>query len=117
MPPTRSFILPEPFAWFANLLGIAYVIVTTVLFLFPPDLPVTGNNMNYCVVAFFIVLVISVIQWFVDGRKNYTGPKMDIDVRTLTAVQSPEMARIDAARVNGAGSGSDVNGDAKDVYN
>ncbi|KAL8688197.1 MAG: hypothetical protein Q9224_004945, partial [Gallowayella concinna] len=41
----RAFVLPEGFAWFANLLGIAYVIVTTVLFLFPPELPVTGSNM------------------------------------------------------------------------
>lgn len=77
LPPTRPFVLPEWFGWIANLIGIAYVIVTTVLFLFPPVLPVTGSNMNYCVVAFFIVLVISTVQWFVDGRKNYTGPRID----------------------------------------
>lgn len=59
-------------------LGIAYVIVTTVLFLFPPELPVTGSNMNYCIVAFFIILVISVVQWFVDGRRNYKGPQIEI---------------------------------------
>lgn len=35
--------------------------------------------MNYCVAAFAIVLIVSVIQWFVDGRKNYTGPKIDIE--------------------------------------
>ena len=28
--------------------------------------------------AFFIVIVISVIQWFVDGRKNYKGPQIEI---------------------------------------
>jgi hypothetical protein len=27
-------------------IGIAYVIITTVLFLFPPELPVTGSNMS-----------------------------------------------------------------------
>ncbi|KAL2356859.1 amino acid/polyamine transporter I [Cryomyces antarcticus] len=77
LPPNRAFILPEWFAWPANLIGIAYVIVTTVLFLFPPALPVTGENMNYCVVAFLIVLVISTVQWFVDGRKHYTGPRVE----------------------------------------
>lgn len=46
MLPPRAFVLPTPFAWFANLLGIAYVIVTTVLFVFPPELPVTGSNMS-----------------------------------------------------------------------
>ncbi|KAL8724649.1 MAG: hypothetical protein Q9181_006734 [Wetmoreana brouardii] len=76
----RPFVLPEAFAWFANLLGIAYVIVTTVLFLFPPELPVTGSNMNYCIVAFAIVLIISTFQWFVDGRKNFKGPQVDAEV-------------------------------------
>lgn len=54
------------------------MIITTVLFLFPPDLPVTGSNMNYCVVVFFIILVISIFQWFIDGRKNFTGPRIDV---------------------------------------
>lgn len=60
-------------------IGIAYAILTTVLFMFPPEMPVTGSNMNYCVAAFAIVLIVSVIQWFVDGRKNYTGPQIDVD--------------------------------------
>ncbi|KAL8716643.1 MAG: hypothetical protein Q9225_006043 [Loekoesia sp. 1 TL-2023] len=76
----RPFVLPGAFAWFANLLGIAYVIVTTVLFLFPPELPVTGSNMNYCIVAFAIVIIISTFQWFVDGRKNFKGPQVDLEV-------------------------------------
>ena len=46
MLPDRAFVLPGPFGWFCNLLGIAYVIVTTVLFLFPPELPATGSNMS-----------------------------------------------------------------------
>ena len=53
--------------------------MTTVLFVFPPVLPVTGNNMNYCIVAFAIVIIISISQWYVDGKKNYTGPKLDVD--------------------------------------
>ncbi|KAI5368226.1 putative amino acid/polyamine transporter I, amino acid permease [Septoria linicola] len=88
LPPTRSFILPEWFGWTVNLMGIAFVIVTTVLFVFPPELPVTGNNMNYCIVAFGIVFIISMIQWFVDGRKNYTGPKLDIEADVLVAIET-----------------------------
>ncbi|PSN74538.1 amino acid permease [Corynespora cassiicola Philippines] len=88
MLPPRAFTLPTPFAWFANLLGIAYAIVTTVLFLFPPELPVTGSNMNYCVVAFAIILIISTVQWFVDGRKNFTGPRTDVGLEVLEAVTS-----------------------------
>lgn len=93
LPSTRAFKLPEWFAWFSNLLGVAYCILTTVLFVFPPDLPVTGTNMNYCIVAFGIVVLISVVQWFVDGRKNYTGPKVELDDQILTAVDSPVNVR------------------------
>ena len=35
--------------------------------------------MNYCVAAFGIILLISTIQWFVDGRKNYHGPQIDME--------------------------------------
>jgi choline transport protein len=35
--------------------------------------------MNYCIVAFAIVIIISISQWYVDGKKNYTGPKLDVD--------------------------------------
>lgn len=47
--------------------------------MFPPELPVTGSNMNYCIAAFGIVLVVSVVQWYVDGRKNYSGPRLNLD--------------------------------------
>lgn len=33
---------------------------------------------DYCIVAFFIVIVISVVQWFVDGRKNFKGPQIEL---------------------------------------
>lgn len=78
---------------------MCYIYLTTVLFLFPPDLPVSGSNMSksfqlpphtneqitdksldYCVAAFGIVLIISTFQWIVDGRKNFTGPRTDLDV-------------------------------------
>jgi choline transport protein len=85
LPRARAFVLPEAFAWFANILGVSYVIVTTILFLFPPELPVTPNNMNYCIVAFGIWLFIAVAQWIFVGSKNYTGPKVDIDERRLSA--------------------------------
>lgn len=55
------------------------MIVTTVLFVFPPELPVTGSNMNYCIVAFFIVLVIATVEWFVNGRANFKGPKINLE--------------------------------------
>lgn len=28
---------------------------------------------------FFIILVISIVQWFVDGKMNFTGPRINIE--------------------------------------
>lgn len=94
LPPTRTFILPEWFGWTINLMGIAFVMVTTVLFVFPPELPVTGSNMNYCIVAFAIVFIISMIQWFVDGRKNYTGPKANLEESMLVAINGVDRSEM-----------------------
>ena len=46
MLPPRAFALPSAVGWAANLLGLSYTIVTTVLFLFPPGLPVSTSSMS-----------------------------------------------------------------------
>ena len=37
------------------------------------------STIDYCVAAFGIVFIISSFQWIVDGRKNFVGPRMDVD--------------------------------------
>jgi len=60
--------------------------------------------MNYCIVAFAIILIISVIQWFVDGRKNYTGPKLDMDAMMNGEVEGLDVANShDSNPNNGVG--------------
>jgi amino acid transporter len=76
--PERAFKLPSVLGWAANIIGLVYTIVTTVLFVFPPAIPVTGTTMNYCIVAFAIIILISAVQWIVDGRKNFEGPRITI---------------------------------------
>lgn len=60
--PERAFVLPHAVGWILNIvrapkscqmdiltlyqISLAYIILTTVLFLFPPELPVTGPNMS-----------------------------------------------------------------------
>lgn len=41
---------------------------------------------DYCVAAIGIILIISTFQWIIDGRKNYTGPRMNVDVVPAVAV-------------------------------
>lgn len=39
-----------------------------------------NRETDYCVAAFGIVFVISTITWIVDGRKNYVGPRIEVEV-------------------------------------
>lgn len=43
--------------------------------------------MNYCIVAFAVWMIISMIQWFVDGKKNYSGPNLDVEAMKTGEVQ------------------------------
>ncbi|KAH7401278.1 amino acid/polyamine transporter I [Pyrenochaeta sp. MPI-SDFR-AT-0127] len=99
----RAFVLPNAVGWAANLLGIIYTAITTVLFLFPPAIPVTATSMNYCVVAFGIILFISTFQWIVDGRKNFTGPRTDMGLEVLEAMKSQEQNGVENQHVKVAG--------------
>jgi choline transport protein len=119
MLPERAFALPNAVGWAANLIGLSYTIVTTVLFLFPPELPVTTTNMSmytlstiiehllifldYCVVAFGIILFISTFQWFIDGRKNFTGPRNDMGMEVLEAMKSVEQKDDEPTHIKVAG--------------
>ncbi len=57
--------------------------------------------MNYCIVAFGIILAIATVQWVIDGRKNYTGPHIDEDalmhgeVEGITGAEGDSMTETD----------------------
>ncbi|CEJ83953.1 hypothetical protein VHEMI03317 [[Torrubiella] hemipterigena] len=79
LPANRSFKIPEPFGWILNIVGIAWSVLTTVLFVFPPELPVNGTNMNYCVVAFLVMVLVAGGTWVFGGNKKYAGPYIEIE--------------------------------------
>ncbi|KOS22454.1 Choline transport protein [Escovopsis weberi] len=78
LPENRPFKLPEPIGWISNIVGILWTLLTTVLFVFPPEFPATATNMNYCIVAFGVILLIAGSTWIIDGRKNYKGPVIEL---------------------------------------
>ncbi len=45
---------------------------------------------DYCIVAFAIILAISIFQWVVDGRKNYNGPRIEIAMADIGVVPKEE---------------------------
>ncbi|GAA6040306.1 hypothetical protein JCM8097_009411 [Rhodosporidiobolus ruineniae] len=82
----RSLLRPESFpepTWtlgpilgpLANFVALAFTAITTVFFVFPPDLPVSGSSMNYAVAVLGFVLVLATGTWFVQGRKDFIGPR------------------------------------------
>lgn len=54
-----------------NIVASLYLIFASVFFFFPTTLPVTGDNMNYAIVAFGIVAVIGTILWVSGGKNTY----------------------------------------------
>ncbi|OQE92882.1 hypothetical protein PENNAL_c0006G06904 [Penicillium nalgiovense] len=88
--PERKWKLPNALGWFVDSVALSYIALTTVLFVFPPSSTVTGSSMNYCIAAFAVIIIISVFQWFVDGRKNFTGPRADITLDALDTMPTRE---------------------------
>lgn len=64
-----------------NAMALIFITVTTVVFLFPPFIPVTSaSQMNFVVVVFGIVMVMCLATWLIDGRKHFNGPS-DLNMR------------------------------------
>ncbi|KAK0551049.1 hypothetical protein OC846_003427 [Tilletia horrida] len=63
------------FGYAVHATTVIFCAVTAVFFLFPPELPVTPNNMNYTVVVVAIVVIAGGLTWIFDGRKHFSGPQ------------------------------------------
>jgi choline transport protein len=72
--PVRTFTLGK-FRPIINVCALIFAIVTSVFFVFPGALPVSGPTMNYVIVVVAIVTLMCAVTWIVDGRKHFTGPK------------------------------------------
>jgi hypothetical protein len=57
LPEPPTFSLGRVGGPLANIIGLMFAVLTTVFFLFPPELPVTPSNMNYTIVVFGIIAV------------------------------------------------------------
>ncbi|KAF7116128.1 hypothetical protein CNMCM5793_004148 [Aspergillus hiratsukae] len=66
--PSSPWTLSPVIGW---TVAIGYILLTTVLFLFLPSLPVTGRSMNYAVVVIGVVLIVSTVYLSVRERKRF----------------------------------------------
>lgn len=73
---------PHDLSWFGrlcNVLSPLFVVIIGVLICFPPELPVTKDNINYTpaiIVGFCLAIVAA---WYMIGR-NFRGPKIDWEI-------------------------------------
>ena len=87
----RKNVLPEhPWdlgraGYICNCVSPILVIVVGVLICFPPELPVTQQNINYTL-AVLVGLSLAILSfWFTMGQK-FEGPKIDWDVLKIVKV-------------------------------
>jgi len=68
------------FGYTINIAMIVWICLAVVLFCMPVSLPVVAEEMNYASVVFAGFATISVVWYFVRGRKSFTGPPVPKDV-------------------------------------
>ncbi|GAA5917371.1 hypothetical protein JCM6882_006341 [Rhodosporidiobolus microsporus] len=73
--PSPTWTLGPILGPLANIVALCFTAITTVFFVFPPELPATGTSMNYAVAVFGIVIIMSTLTWIFQGRKEFHGPR------------------------------------------
>lgn len=68
------FALPIPISLGLNILGLFFLLFTSITFNFPTTYPVSSHSMNYTCAAVGAIAVISFVTWYTTGRKHFTGP-------------------------------------------
>lgn len=74
------FHLPGIFGIANNLYACCYMIFVIFWSVWPPELPVTAENMNYSIVVTGGVVIFSIVWYYVRGRRDYHGPTIDDEI-------------------------------------
>lgn len=78
LPENRAFKPPGLFGYICNIVAVAWAILTTFLFVWPTNSPTNAENMNYCIAAFGVFILVSGSNWIFSARKHYTPPALAI---------------------------------------
>ena len=74
-------VIPGPYSlgkWsvWLNIIGLVFLIFTSITFNFPTLKPVNEADMNYTSAAIGVIGLISIVTWMTTGRKSFTGPQL-----------------------------------------
>lgn len=70
-----SYSLGKYSLWL-NIIGLLFLVFTSITFNFPTLNPVDAENMNYTSAAIGVIGLISIVTWITTGRKSFTGPQI-----------------------------------------
>ena len=76
----KSSFSQGKFDFAINILAICWICLAVVLFCMLVSLPVQAQTMNYASVVFAGFAIISIIWYFIHGRKGFNGPPVPQDV-------------------------------------
>jgi len=74
-----------------NVVACLWITFISILFILPPNNPVTATNFNYAVVAVGTVLGISGGWWIFSARKWFKGPKLLAIEVTASEMEVPDI--------------------------
>ncbi|PIG88379.1 amino acid permease family protein [Aspergillus arachidicola] len=75
--PGRSFRLPDPLGWIANVYAVAFITLMTVILCLPVTIPTGASTMNYTCVILGFCLLLGLANWWLHAKKQYNGPLME----------------------------------------
>jgi amino acid transporter len=61
-----------------NLYAIVFGVFVCIFVPFPPIIPVTAENMNYCAPVFLGLIVLLGLDWTFRGKISYAGPLKEL---------------------------------------
>ncbi|KAI0684049.1 amino acid permease-domain-containing protein [Cytidiella melzeri] len=77
--PGPFYMGPGWFGWAVNIACILWTLFVCVIFSMPNYLPVNSLTMNYASVCTFGVVILSLIWYFLGGKRHYHGPLSDLE--------------------------------------
>jgi len=75
-----------------NIYACLYMIFVIFWSVWPPATPVDASTMNYSVVVTGGVIILSMVWYFVRGRKEYHGPLIDDEVKRIMFIEPAMMS-------------------------
>jgi amino acid transporter len=93
------------FGYAINVAMVCWIVLAVVLFCMPVSLPVAPGTMNYASVVFAGFAMISLVWYFIRGRKTFTGPPVPTDVAPGQEVSVAGLAVGDSRQGDGVEGG------------